>query len=55
MGENKEKLVEELRRIGEVFGADLERAHSLADNALLDYIDDEEVRLAYGDIWRWYA
>jgi len=34
---------------------DTENAHMNADRALLDYIDDPEIREAYEDVPRWYA
>lgn len=35
--------------------ADTEGAHGDADKALLDYIDDAEVRTAYAAVDKWYA
>jgi len=34
---------------------DTEAAHCEADEALLDYIDDPEIRAAYDAVPKWYA
>jgi hypothetical protein len=34
---------------------DWETAHQEADTALLDYIDDQEVRAAFRAVGKWYA
>jgi hypothetical protein len=36
-------------------GGDPESAHVLADEALLDFIGDDEVRAAFDAIRKWYA
>ena len=58
---SKEELLKELKEIvsdiekaGEEY-YDLEGSHIRADNLLLDYINDEEVREAFNDIDKWYA
>lgn len=34
---------------------DIEKAHSEAERALLEYIGDEEITKAYEDLDKWYA
>lgn len=50
---SKEELLERLRTAGE--DPDTEDAHADADQALIDFIDDEEIRTAYEDVPKWYA
>ena len=47
----KAELLEILRNPS----SDWERRHVDADNALLDYIDDDEIREAFESIDKWYA
>ena len=51
----KKQLVSKLKDIKEVHGKDPEGAHSHADNALLEYINDADVYEAFDDIEKWYA
>lgn len=51
----KEELIKRLREINDTMGHDAEAAHGDADDALLDYINDDEVRAAWDVIPRWYA
>jgi hypothetical protein len=51
----KAQLVHQLKEIKELYGADVEAAHSLADDALIKYINSSEVKDAYDKIVRWYA
>lgn len=51
----KQELLKLLDDIHEKFGRDIEGAHGMADDALIDYIDDEEIRAAYDKIDKWYA
>jgi len=44
----------EVVRVAELDG-DIEHAHQDADSALLDYIDDPQIRVAYENITRWYG
>jgi hypothetical protein len=48
---DKEMLLKILRNIS----GDEEADHVHADRALLDFINDEEVREAFNDIPKWYA
>ena len=48
----KEQLLEKLK---ECANMDTESRHVEADNALLDYIDDEKVRKAFDELSKWYA
>jgi len=49
---NRDLLLTTLR---EHVSADPEQGHIDADEALLDYIGDDEVRQAFYDIDKWYA
>lgn len=49
----KAELLAKLKAIREQ--SDREAAHADADDALLDYINDAEVRAAYDAIEKWYA
>lgn len=51
---NREDLLMQLRELNRPNG-DVEIQHSLADQALLDYIDDPEITATYEAIDRWYA
>lgn len=44
----KEELIEKLRRLADV--GDIKAAHTDADDALLEYINDAKVSEAYEDI-----
>ena len=53
----KEELLKWLKDNADAHGADPERSHSLAENMLIDFIDDPEIRTAWADardFW-WYA
>lgn len=50
----KEELIEKLRII-EKNNSDKELAHVEADNLLLQFIDDEDIKLAFDEIDKWYA
>ena len=50
---NKQKLIEKLREI-QKYG-DTEQAHGSADDALIEYINDPEIKEAYDDIKKWYS
>lgn len=48
-------LLDRLEHIRREYGRDPEHAHAEADEALLKYINDPEVRAAYDAIEKWYA
>jgi hypothetical protein len=48
-------LIAKLRDIAEEYGDDPEAAHAMADKALLEYIDDESVTVAFDALPKWYA
>ena len=48
-----EELVERLEKLSKI--GDTESAHSQADDALLEYINDARVAEAFDNIDRWYA
>jgi len=50
---NKEELIKKLEHAED--NADEEEAHIKADNFLLDYIDDNSVRIAFNSISKWYS
>ncbi|MEE8114916.1 MAG: hypothetical protein V3T23_11260 [Nitrososphaerales archaeon] len=50
----KEELIRKLVEWSDKEG-DTESQHVWADNALLDYIDDDSIRKAYKAISKWYA
>ena len=52
---NKQDLLEILRYIREELKEDEERSHLAADEALLDYINDDDVTKAFNMIKKWYA
>ena len=51
----KEKREELLKKLRDVSGGDQEADHGMADDALLEYIGDEEITKAFEDIPKWYA
>ena len=51
----KEKLIGRLEQIKAKYGGDQEAAHMYADEALLEYIDDNDISEAYEAIDKWYA
>jgi hypothetical protein len=50
----KEELLQELKKLAEDT-YDIERNHLTADQALLLYINDEDIIAAYDLINKWYA
>jgi hypothetical protein len=51
----KETLKAKLITCKELCATDPESAHAEADDALLDFIDDEEISKLYGEITKWYG
>lgn len=52
----KQELINELTRIAETYnGKDQEAGHVHADEALLAYINDDDVTVAYSKIEAWYS
>lgn len=56
----RDELLQKLRECIVMSGGpdgsgDPEAAHSVADDALLEYINDAEISAAFDDIYRWYA
>ncbi len=49
----KDELLAKLAVIAQ--DGDQERAHGDADDALIEYINDPDVKAAYDDIDKWYA
>ena len=50
---NKEELIEKLKKCEE--DGDTESAHVEADDLLIEYINDPDIRKAYNDIGKWYS
>lgn len=48
----KAKLILELKKLK---GADPEAEHSRADDLLIDFIDDEDIKRAFNNVNKWYA
>jgi hypothetical protein len=51
----KEELIERLKKLRELSDEDTEVAHCDADDALIEYIGDEEIAEAFDNIHKWYA
>lgn len=51
--EKKAKLLNILRECAAL--SDYENAHVIADNALIEFIDDPEIRNAFDEISKFYA
>ena len=51
----KEELIEKLKFIKDNFEGDAEVGHVIADDALLEYINDKDISIAYSDICKYYA
>lgn len=50
---SKKELIEKLT---ELFNnKDTEESHIYADKFLIDYINDEDIKMAYNSIHKWYA
>lgn len=49
----RDELLEKLTDLE--YPGDTEENHIMADEALLNYIDDEDIEEAYRDIDKWYA
>ena len=52
---NKTELIDKLKSIDDRGGRDEEVDHMEADQLLLDYINDEEITMAFDSIKKWYA
>lgn len=50
-----EDLIHALELINERSSGDREVDHIEADNLLMDYINDDRVRKAFDEIYKWYA
>ena len=49
----KEELIRKLNKLAKYF--DYDRTHAEADNLLLLYLNDEEIKEAYDSVGKWYA
>lgn len=49
----KEKLIEELKKCE--LNGDTECAHSNADDLIIEYINDPEIKAAYDAVDKWFA
>lgn len=50
---NKKELLKKLKKLKD--SGDKEAAHAMADDYLLEYINDEKITSAFKDIEKWYA
>jgi hypothetical protein len=50
---SKEELIQKLNECADDF--DTEVAHSNADSLLIEFINDEEIEVAYNNVHKWYA
>lgn len=50
---NKKELLDYLKILSD--SNDTESAHASADAALIEFINDKEIKKAYGHIKKWYA
>lgn len=51
----KQELIDKLEEIRKQYGGDYECAHSDADDALVEFINDADIEEAYNKIGKWYA
>lgn len=52
---DKQELLSELRRLKDDDDDDIESAHVQADDLLIAYIGDQEIKAAFEAIDKWYA
>jgi len=50
---DKEELIKSLKELQN--NGDYEAAHSIADNLLLEFINDKEIEEEYDKIGKWYS
>lgn len=50
---NKKELITKLKELAE--DLDYEYAHGEADNLLIEYINDKEIKEAFDKVGKWYA
>jgi hypothetical protein len=55
MNTKRDELLKLLHSLASTGDGDPERAHSLADAAILEYLADEEISKAYDAVPKWYA
>lgn len=51
----KDELIESLQALANLSGDDPETAHAEADDLLIEFINDAEIKAAYDSIVKWYA
>ena len=49
----KEELIKKLKE--QQLNSDTEMAHSIADDLLIEYVNDKEIEEAFDSIDKWYA
>lgn len=52
---NKEELLKILAECEKDADNDQEKIHEVADQALIEYIDDDDITKIYNEIGKWYA
>ena len=51
----KEQLIQSLNELAEIEKDDYEVNHIEADNLLLEFINDDNVKKAFDSVYKWYA
>lgn len=51
----KPELLKRLKELPDKLSGEFEKQHILADEALVEYINDAEIENAYEDIEKWYS
>ena len=55
MSKKTDALLEELIKINEEYGDDIELCHELADEALIRFINDPRINAAFHEVEKWCA
>ena len=55
MSIDKEKLIKELKKLSKNVCGDFEYTHFKADELLIDYIKDKEIKEAFDNVGKWYS
>ena len=52
---DKEKLINELKKLSSNVNNDFEMTHWKADELLIKYINDKDIKKAFDNVGKWYA
>ena len=55
MSIDKEKLINKLKKLSRYVDRDFEYTHIKADELLIDYINDKEIKEAFDNVGKWYS